>query len=175
MSYLQSKFLHPLNDLVQKFDMLQKLVEHVVDMDRLPDLVVAARHDPLLQELDSDMRSLEREARELRDIAGNSWASFTEVKLESSAQLGFYLRTTRGDDERQLRQSGGKVEILSLQKVTGQIFVMSLHYYDVCMSFCRMVEWSTFHYSSSLEHFVRVPESRCAVSQAAGRSCKECY
>lgn len=117
LSHLNTKFILPLADLVQKFEMLQQLVEHVVDMDKLPDLVVAAKHDPQLLELSTDMKALEREARGLRDNAGSTWGSFTEIKLESSSQQGFYLRTTRGDDERQLRQSSGKVEILSLQKV----------------------------------------------------------
>ena len=38
------------------------------------------------------------------------------MKLERNAQHGYILRTTRGDDERQLRSNNPKVSILSLQK-----------------------------------------------------------
>ena len=122
-SFLHAKFLTPLSDLVQKFSLLQSLVEHVVDMSRLPDLVVAAQHCPVLLELQTDMRALEQEAGQVRDqtVTGLQRAGVeiqAEIKLESSAQLGFFLRSARGDDERQLRQGGGgKVEVLSLQKV----------------------------------------------------------
>lgn len=122
LCYLQTKFLAPLAALVQKFSLLQALVEHVVDMSRLPDLVVAAQHCPVLLELQTDMQALEREAEEVRaqTAAGlqRAGVQVADIKLESSAQLSFFLRSARGDDERQLRQGGGgKVEVLSLQKV----------------------------------------------------------
>ena len=52
----------------------------------------------------------------LMQDARDGWASFADIKLEKNPQHGFILRTTRGDDERQLRANNPKAIILSLQK-----------------------------------------------------------
>ena len=47
----------------------------------------------------------------------SGYASFANVNLEISSQHGFVLRTTKGDDERELRANNSKVRIISILKV----------------------------------------------------------
>lgn len=50
------------------------------------------------------------------DDARSGWASFADVKLERNGHQGIVFRTTRADDERQLRANNKSVQILSIQK-----------------------------------------------------------
>ena len=113
---LHTKFFIPIQDLARKFVMYQQLVEHVVDFDELPDLVVNCRHDPNLQELRVEKDSLVNQAQAELNKAQTGYARFADVKLDSNNQHAFYLRTTKGDDERQLRANNSAVKVLSLQK-----------------------------------------------------------
>jgi hypothetical protein len=117
VSTLRSRFLGPLDDISAKFNMYQQLVEHVMDLDQLPELVINPKHDPELEELHSEKKELEVQADKLLRDARNSWASFADVKLEPSQQHGFVFRTTRSDDERQLRANNSSVRIISILKV----------------------------------------------------------
>jgi hypothetical protein len=114
---LIEKFLRPLHDIDSKFDLYRELVEHVVDMDRLPEVVISAKHDAELAELNEERCDIEAAAKKLQDQANQSWGSFTDIKLEFNSQWGFIFRTTKGDDEREIRKNNPKVQILSLQKV----------------------------------------------------------
>jgi len=115
-SFITERYIVPLQDLDSKLDMYRQLVEHVVDFDRLPDLMVAAKHDPNLMELKEEIDDLEAQARQLQEKANRTWGSFTDVKLESNSQFGFIFRTTKGDDERKLRANNSKIRILSMLK-----------------------------------------------------------
>jgi hypothetical protein len=117
LSHIKQKYLDPLEILDRKFDMYRKFVEHVIDIDKLPDLLISSKHDEGLSELQSQSDELELEAKKIYKEAADTWASFADVKLEQSSQHSFYLRTTKGDDERQLRQNYPKVQILSILKV----------------------------------------------------------
>ena len=55
---LTEKFLLPLQSIAAKFRMYEQLVEHVVDLQRLPELKVNATHDADLQELQSEQEGL---------------------------------------------------------------------------------------------------------------------
>lgn len=120
-AHLLDRYLRPLHDIDSKFDLYRELVEHVIDMDRLPDVVISSKHDPDLAELNEERISIEVAAKKLQEQANRTWGSFTDVKLEVNAQWGFIFRTTKGDDEREIRNNNPKVQILSLQKVTNRL------------------------------------------------------
>jgi hypothetical protein len=120
-SHLIEKYLRPLHDIDSKFELYRELVEHVIDMDRLPEVVISAKHDPELAELDEERCDIEAAAKKLQDQANQSWGSFTDIKLEFNSQWGFIFRTTKGDDEREIRKNNPKVQILSLQKVASPL------------------------------------------------------
>lgn len=120
--HLIDKYLRPLHDLDSKFDLYRELIEHVIDIDRLPEVVISAKHDPELSELEDERISIENSAKKLQEQANSSWGSFTDVKLEHNQQWGFIFRTTKGDDEREIRANNPKVRILSLQKVSSSFF-----------------------------------------------------
>lgn len=116
--YLNSHFSAPLSTLIEQFSGLQRLVEHVLDLDQLPALVVSPRHDPALMDLHETLDELQSEAEGVRHQAASTWAAFADIRLECNGNMGYFMRATKGDDERGLREGGGKqVEILSLQKV----------------------------------------------------------
>ena len=124
-AYCQSHFVQSLDKMEASLVRYREFVDHVIDTSRLPDLVISATHDSSLQDIAEERITIENDARALVAQANSSWASFTDVKLESSAQYGFYFRTTRGDDERQMRANNPKVQILSLQKVLRRSVVFS--------------------------------------------------
>jgi DNA mismatch repair ATPase MutS len=130
-THLLEKYLRPLHDIDSKFDLYRELIEHVIDMDRLPEVVISSKHDPELTELNDERMEIESSAKQLQETANQSWGSFTDVKLESNAQWGFIFRTTKGDDERELRLKNSKVQILSLQKVS-RYLTLAL---TLCLSF----------------------------------------
>lgn len=116
LATLRNDFLKPLQMISEKFALYERLVEHVVDFDYLPHYRVNAKHDSELRELASEQTTLEAQAERLLHEAKSSYASFAEVKLESDPRYGFILRTTRGDDERQLRDNNKAVKVLALLK-----------------------------------------------------------
>jgi DNA mismatch repair protein MSH2 len=113
---LHDKIYAPLLAICSKFQMYQQLAEHVIDFDQLPDLVVNSNHNPKLRELHEEKQSLVRDAQQELSKAQHGYASFADVKLESNNQYAYFMRTTKGDDERQLRANSSKVRVLSLQK-----------------------------------------------------------
>lgn len=158
VNYLIEKYLRPIHDLDSKFDLYRELIEHVIDIDRLPDVVISAKHDPELSELEDERISIENSAKKLQDQANSSWGSFTDVKLEHNQQWGFIFRTTKGDDEREIRANNPKVRILSLQKVilhftkkhtknTKQYYLFSFSKYS--FFFFSFLEWITFYNSTT--------------------------
>ena len=62
---LTSRFITPLSNLTNKFSLFQQLVEHVIDMNQLPDVVINPKHDPDLQELRDEQKDLESQAEKL--------------------------------------------------------------------------------------------------------------
>lgn len=100
---MRRKYIQPLQQIEEKFALFEQLVEHVVDLDALPELRVNASHDEQLLEIADELADVEAAAQRLFEEARGSWASFTDVKLETDSPHGIIMRTTRGDDERQLR------------------------------------------------------------------------
>ena len=113
---INQKYLLPLQSIAGKFAKYEQLVEHVVDMSQLPELKVNAMHDTALEELEEERKGLIGRAERILQEARTSWGSFADVKLEQNSVHGFILRTTRGDDERQLRANCASVRILSILK-----------------------------------------------------------
>ena len=111
-----SRFIVPLKSISDKFSLFQQLVEHVIDLDQLPDLLISSKHDEELGELAREKNELQRKADRILSEARNNWASFCDVKLESSGVHSYYLRSPRADDERQLRANNSRVKVLSMQK-----------------------------------------------------------
>ena len=114
---MTQKFIAPLEALAAQFTLYQQLIEHVIDLDQLPDLVINPQHDPELEELRSEQLALESQAEKLVKDARNGWASGADVKLETSPQHGLIFRSTSGDDERMLRANNSSVRIISIKKV----------------------------------------------------------
>lgn len=113
---LCDKFLEPLQSIAAKFALYEQLVEHVVDLSKLPELKVNAVHDSELQEIETEKAGLLQRADRVLSEARNGWASFADVKLEQNPMHGFILRTTRADDERQLRANNSAVRVISILK-----------------------------------------------------------
>ena len=113
---LTEKFLAPLQSIAGKFALYEQLVEHVVDLKKLPELKVSAVHDPDLLEIETEQSGLLLRAERVLQEARSGFASFADVKLEQNPMHGFILRTTRGDDERQLRANCASVRVISILK-----------------------------------------------------------
>lgn len=113
---LCEKYVEPLQSIAGKFALYEQLVEHVIDLSRLPELRVSAAHDPELQEIEAEQAGLQARAERVLQEARTGWASFADVKLEQNAMHGFVLRTTRADDERQLRANLPTVRVISILK-----------------------------------------------------------
>lgn len=109
------RVLEVLQSVADKFETYQRLVEHVVDLARLPDLVVNCRHDEQLAELSSEQDALQTEAEEVLAEARDSWAVDLDVRLERHSIFGFVLRSPRSLDERQV-QSRGAAVVLAIKK-----------------------------------------------------------
>ena len=76
--------LAPLKELAEKFQVYQQLVEHVIDFNQLPDYVVNAQFDAGLLELKEEKDDLNRKAHGILRTAQSTYASFADVKLDSS-------------------------------------------------------------------------------------------
>jgi DNA mismatch repair ATPase MutS len=113
---IAEKFVEPLQSIAGKFNLYEQLVEHVVDLQKLPELKVNAVHDSDLKELETEQEGLLSRAERVLQEARSSWANFADVKLEQNTMHGFILRTTRGDDERTLRANYPSVRIISILK-----------------------------------------------------------
>ncbi len=61
---IREKFLTKLSVFIDKFSKYQALIEHVVDLDRLPDLEVNHKHDSQLAELRDESDSLNDKVEE---------------------------------------------------------------------------------------------------------------
>ena len=116
MATFRERFIQPITAIADKFAMFQQLVEHVIDMDQLPDFFISPKHDPELAELSKEKDEMQSKAERILHEARNNWASFADVKLESSNVHAFFLRATKADDERQIRANKSSVRILSIQK-----------------------------------------------------------
>jgi hypothetical protein len=114
---IREKFITPLDKLVSQFSLYQQLIEHVIDLDKLPNLVIDPQHDAELQELRTEQLDLEAQGERLCKNARNTWANFASIMLEISSQYGLIFRSTNGDDERQLRANNSSVRVLSIKKV----------------------------------------------------------
>lgn len=119
---LREWFVDPLERIAAKFALFEQLVEHVLDMDQLPDYKVAPRHDPQLHELAQEQADLEAQAEALLASARKDWAAAADARMErntssslNSTLPSFLLRTTKAD-ERQLKASYAAVEIVSILK-----------------------------------------------------------
>jgi hypothetical protein len=76
--------------------------------------------------------------------ARSGWAAFADVKIERNGHQGVVFRTTKADDERQLRQNNKNVQVVSIQKVNQDI-PQNIHN---CM-----LEWCSLHYPYFKKNF----------------------
>jgi hypothetical protein len=86
-------------------------------------LVVNSQHDPELHELHEEKKELEKKAEKLYRDAKNNWASFATVHLETSPIYGLILRSTKENDERDLRANNKDVKVLKIMKVFHYIYL----------------------------------------------------
>jgi DNA mismatch repair protein MSH2 len=113
---LQTNYLQVLLQISGKFSLYEQLIEHIIDFNALPEYKINPIHDSELQSLAEEQSRLEECAEKILNDAKSGFASFAEVRLERSSQYGFNLRTTKGDDEKQLRNNNSSVKILSILK-----------------------------------------------------------
>lgn len=120
---LNKRFVFPLQDINEKFAVYQQLIEHVVDFSALPEFLVDAKHDENLAVIKEEIEDLVSQIEKYVNVANRTWAQgiVTDVKVEKSPVHGYILRTTKGEDERALRQHNKKVRIISILK-TGCYF-----------------------------------------------------
>lgn len=116
LNQLKDRIIAPLDSISQKFFLYERLVEHVVDMEQLPSFKINPKHDPELEELRNEEAQLTKKIEKIWMNVKNTWGNFTDIKLESSSQHVFIMRTTKGDDERGLRAASKSVRILSILK-----------------------------------------------------------
>ena len=90
---LGDKLLEPMVSLVEKFDMYMKLIEHVIDFNQLPDLVVNADLNEELRDLYREKRSVQAQAEDILDDARCNWASFADEA--GKEQRSCFLPTKR--------------------------------------------------------------------------------
>ena len=119
------KFIVPFQSLQTKLTNYQRLVEHVLDFDKLPDYVISAQHDPELQELSDEQNEIITAANRLYADARADWASIADVKLEENPQHGYIFRSTKADDERALRANNSSIRIISILKACSQLLIVS--------------------------------------------------
>ena len=131
-SSLYIRYIAPLSSHISAFSKYEQLIESLVDFSQLPTFLVNPAHDSDLAELSKEREELSERAQRLyQDISGGL-ASFAEVKLEVNNTQGFYFRTTKAEDERELRaradRSNGKyqVQVLALLKNGCQFTLPSL-------------------------------------------------
>ena len=72
---LKAKFLDPLEKIVGKFKLFCAMTETVIDFSALPDLLVSARHSPLLQELAGQRADIVSGIERLHQRAMSSWGN----------------------------------------------------------------------------------------------------
>jgi DNA mismatch repair protein MSH2 len=113
---ITEKFVNPLRIISGKFTNFERLIEHVMDLESLPEMRINPKHSEELSELDEERRQLEADADKIHSEARRTWGSFTDVKLEQNPQHGFILRTAKSDDERRLRSNNSDVQVLSILK-----------------------------------------------------------
>jgi DNA mismatch repair protein MSH2 len=65
---IREKFTEPLESISSKLSVYQQLVEHVIDMNRLPDLVVNAAHSQDLQDLKVELDKLDQKAYSIWEV-----------------------------------------------------------------------------------------------------------
>lgn len=117
----------PFQTLQEKFGLYEQLVEHVIDMDKLPELLVNAKHDPELQEIKDEQDEVDAKVDTLLRKVRDGWCSGIDVKLEDSTlHRGLVFRSTRADDEKQIRANNSSARVLSILKV----FIDSLQELD---------------------------------------------
>ena len=112
---LRRKYLAPLERIVDKFSLLCKMVETVVDFSALPDLMVSARHSPQLQELSAQREKILKKIRRLHESAMSDWAN-GDLKLDRNPHHGYIFRATRADDVRRFQERNKNLVVLSILK-----------------------------------------------------------
>lgn len=116
---LQEKFVKGFKKLSQGFSLFQQLVEHVLDMDALPDLVVNASYSPELGELKEQMDGIREEVDDLHQEARDGWCDFGDKDkclLDEDKIRGFLFRLTKANLEQELKRRKKNVETLSVLK-----------------------------------------------------------
>lgn len=113
---IRERFVGPFQSMTAKFELYKELINNVIVLNPGGDVVVNPAYSPELEDLRNTQVELEEKAERLVKEANRSWASFTEAKLELCPKNGFVFRTTKGDDERQLRANNSSVRIISILK-----------------------------------------------------------
>jgi hypothetical protein len=73
---LKTKFIEPLQAIQSKFFLFEKLVQHVIDFELLPELKISAQHDEALMEIELQQKELEKKTDKVVEEARRSCASF---------------------------------------------------------------------------------------------------
>ncbi|CAM9157187.1 unnamed protein product [Ectocarpus sp. 4 AP-2014] len=116
---IKDKFVKSFAKLADGFSRFLQLVEHVLDMDALPDLVVNSSYSPELGELKEEMDQIKEEVEDLHQEARDGWCDFGEKDkclLDEDKQRGFFFRLTKANLEQELKRRRKGVETLAVLK-----------------------------------------------------------
>ncbi|CAN0055417.1 unnamed protein product, partial [Ectocarpus sp. 8 AP-2014] len=116
---IKDKFVKGFAKLADGFSRFLQLVEHVLDMDALPDLVVNSSYSPELGELKEEMDQIKEEVEDLHQEARDGWCDFGEKDkclLDEDKQRGFFFRLTKANLEQELKRRRKGVETLAVLK-----------------------------------------------------------
>ncbi|CAM9701543.1 unnamed protein product, partial [Hapterophycus canaliculatus] len=116
---IRDKFIKGFEKLADGFSRFLQLVEHVLDMDALPDLVVNASYSPELAELKEQMDEIKEEVDDLHREARDGWCDFGDKDkclLDEDKQRGFFFRLTKANLAQELKRRKKGVDTLAVLK-----------------------------------------------------------
>ncbi|CAN0184702.1 unnamed protein product [Ascophyllum nodosum] len=130
---IKEKFVSGFKKLTEGFSLFQQLVEHVLDMDVLPDLVINPSYSPQLEELRAEMDEIKEQVDELHQEARDGWCDFGEKDkclLEDDKVRGFCFRLTKANLEQASNPNATATGLISRKKSveTLQVLKNGVHF-----------------------------------------------
>ncbi|CAM9668956.1 unnamed protein product [Chrysoparadoxa australica] len=114
-----SRWTKNFKETMKQFSMYQQLVEHVLDMDALPDFVVSAAYDDQLGEIKESMDEEMSTINRLHTDAAEGWCDFGKkgkCLLMQDKVRGYVFRMTNANMKSAIQKANKKAEIVQVLK-----------------------------------------------------------